>query len=110
MNIKFVLTSSLLNKKFKNLFNNNIRYNHLFRIAINNKKISFSLRKQKKISSSFKGILINYKRPNPLVKNLYYKKILGFLKSIRTTEYEIILTHNKKLLEGCTTNVVCGKK
>ena len=109
MNIKFVLTSSLLNKKFKNLFNNNIRYDHLFRIAVNNKKISFSLRKQKKISSSFKGILINYKRPNPLVKNLYYNKILGFLKSIRTTEYEIILTHNKKLLEGCTTNVVLVK-
>ena len=61
------------------------------------------------IISSIKGILVNYKRPNPLVKNLYYKKILGFLKSIRTTEYEIILTHNKKLLEGCTTNVVLVK-
>ena len=45
MNIKFVLTSSLLNKKYKNLFINNVRYDHLFRIAINNKKISFSLRK-----------------------------------------------------------------
>jgi len=109
MNIKFVLTSSLLNKKFKNLFNNNVRYDHLFRIAINNKKISFSLREQKKISSSFKGILVNYKRPKPLVKNLYYKKIFSFLKYIRTTEYEIILTHNKKLLEGCTTNVICVK-
>ena len=107
MNIKFVLTSSLFNKKFKNFFNNNVRYDHLLRIAVNNKKISFSLRKQKKISSSFKGILVNYKRSNPLVKNLYYKKILGFLKSIRTTDYEIILTHNKKLLEGCTTNIIC---
>ena len=109
MNIKFVLTSSLLNKKFNNLFNNNVKYDHLLRIAINNKKISFSLRKRKKISCSFKGILIDYKRPNPLVKNLYYKKILGFLKSIRTTEYEIILMHNKKLLEGCTTNIICVK-
>ena len=107
MNIKFVLTSSLFNKKFKNFFNSNIRYDHLLRIAVNNKKISFSFRKQKKISIFFKGILINYKRPNPLVKNLYYKKILGFLKSVRTTEYEIILTHNKKLLEGCTTNIIC---
>ena len=107
MNIKFVLISSLFNKKFNNLFNNNVRYDHLLRIAINNKKISISLRKRNKISSSFKGILVNYKRPNPLVKNLYYKKILGFLKSVRTTEYEIILTHNKKLLEGCTTNIIC---
>ena len=107
MNIKFVLTSSLFNKKFKNFFNNNIRYDHLLRIAVNNKKISISLRKRNKISNSFKGILVNYKRPNPLVKNLYYKKILGFLKSVRTTEYEIILTHNKKLLEGCTTNIIC---
>jgi len=49
MNIKFVLISSLFNKKFKNFFNNNIRYDHLLRIAVNNKKISFSLRKQKKI-------------------------------------------------------------
>ena len=109
MNIKFVLTSSLLNKKYKNLFINNVRYDHLLRIAVNNKKISFSLRKQKKISNSFKGILVNYKRANPLVKNLYYNKILGFLKSIRTTEYEIILTHNKKILEGCTTNIICIK-
>ena len=107
MNIKFVLTSSLFNKKFKNFFNNNVRYDHLLRIAINNKKISFSLRKQKKIPSSFKGILVNYIRPNPLVKNLYYKKILGLLKSVHTTKYEIILTHNKKLLEGCTTNIIC---
>ena len=107
MNIKFVLISSLFNKKFNNLFNNNVRYDHLLRIAINSKKISISLRKRNKISSSFKGILVNYKRPNPLVKNLYYKKILGFLKSVRTTEYEIILTHNKKLLEGCTTNIIC---
>jgi len=109
MNIKFVLTSSLLNKKFKNLFNNNIRYDHLFRIAINKHKISFSLRKQKKISTSFIGILINYKRSNPLVKNLFYKKILDLLKSICTTKYEIVLTYNRKVLEGCTTNIICVK-
>ena len=29
--------------------------------------------------------------------------------SIRQTEYEIILTHNKKLLEGCTTNAIFVK-
>jgi len=109
MNIKFFLTSSLLNKQFKNFLNNNINYDHLLRIAVNNKKISFSLRKRKTISSSFKGIIVNYKRPNPLAKNLYYTKILDFLKSISTVKYEILLAHNKKILEGCTTNIICVK-
>ena len=42
MNIKFTVVSSVLNTQLKNLFNNNARYDHLFRIAVNNKKISFS--------------------------------------------------------------------
>ena len=77
MNIKFTVVSSVLNTQLKNLFNHNARYDHLFRIAVNNKKISFSLRKRKKISNSFKGILVNYKRPSPLVKNLYCIELIS---------------------------------
>ena len=109
MNINFILNSSTFNIQFKHLFKYNIQYDHLLRIAVNNNKISFSLRNRIKTSKSLKGILINYRRPNSLIKNLYYKKILGFLKSINIKTSEIILTYNKYLLEGCTTNIICVK-
>ena len=106
MNINFILKSSTFKNLLKNKLKNNIKYDHLLRLAINNKKISISLRKCLISSTSFKGILLNYRRPNPSVKNLYYKKIFEQLKSINTQSCEIILMYNKIFLEGCTTNII----
>ena len=58
--------------------NKNIKYDHLFRVAINNKMISISLRKILKLKSNFSLKLVNYKRIDPEYKNLKYKKILIF--------------------------------
>ena len=58
---------------------------------------------------SFTGILVNYQRPDPSIKNLYYKKIFKYLKLINTQSCEIILMNKKTLLEGCTTNIICVK-
>jgi branched-subunit amino acid aminotransferase/4-amino-4-deoxychorismate lyase len=95
-----------LNNIIYKLFKNNIYYDHLFRIAITNKKISFSLRKRLKIKTKFKGILVSYKRPNWRLKHLQYNKILTFLKNINSQSQEIILTKNNFILEGATTNIL----
>jgi branched-subunit amino acid aminotransferase/4-amino-4-deoxychorismate lyase len=58
---------------------NNKKYNHLLRIAVNNKVISFSLRKRLTPKQKFSIELINYKRIQPEFKNLKYKKILKYL-------------------------------
>ena len=54
-------------------------YDHLFRVAVNHKMISISLRKRLKTKSNFILHLVNYKRIDPEYKNLKYKKILNFL-------------------------------
>ena len=87
----------------------NLYYNHLLRIAVNNKKISFDLRTRVNVKKFFKGILVNYKRPQPHIKNLHYNKILNYLKSVNTNSEEIIICNNDRLLEGCTTNILCVK-
>ena len=84
----------------------NIKYNHLLRLAVNNKTISVSLRKRLKPKKNFYARIKNYKRINPKLKNLKYNKILSFLNNINTTNTEVILSYKKKLLEGCTTNVL----
>jgi len=84
----------------------NIKYNHLLRLAVNNKTISVSLRKRLKPKKKFYARIKNYKRINPKLKNLKYNKILSFLNNINTTNTEVILIYKKKLLEGCTTNVL----
>ena len=109
MNIDFILKSSTFENLLKNKLNKNIKYNHLLRLAINNKKISISLRKCLKSNTSFQGILVNYQRPNPSIKNLYYKKILGYLKKINSQSCEVILMNKRNILEGCTTNIICVK-
>ena len=43
----------------------------------------------------------------PQLKNLYYKKIIKLLNTINSQKQEIILYDRGKLLEGCTTNIVC---
>ena len=84
----------------------NVKYNHLLRLAVNNKTISVSLRKRLKPKNKFSARIKNYKRINPKLKNLKYNKILSFLYNISTTNTEVILSYKKKLLEGCTTNVL----
>ena len=56
--------------------NKSISYNHLLRVAVNNKMISISLRKRVMPKLKFNLKLINYKRVNPEFKNFSYRLIL----------------------------------
>ena len=85
-------------------------YDHLFRVAVNNKMISISLRKRPKPKSNFSLKLINYKRIDPEYKNLKYKKILNFLKKMDTTKSDIALYKNNKILETGTSNLLFIRK
>ena len=89
---------------------NNKKYNHLLRIAVNSKVISFSLRKRLKPKSKFKVKLINYKRTEPEFKNLKYKKILKQLSKINASSSDIALCVNKKILESATSNILFVKE
>ena len=82
----------------------------MFRVAVNNKMISISLRKRPKPKSNFSLKLINYKRIDPEYKNLKYKKILNFLKKMDTTKSDIALYKNNKILETGTSNLLFIKK
>jgi len=86
------------------------KYDHLFRVAANNKMISISLRKRLKPKSNFSLKLINYKRIDPEYKNLKYKKILSFLEKMDTTKSDIALYKNNKILESGTSNLLFIKK
>ena len=86
------------------------KYDHLFRIAVNNKMISISLRKRLIPKKNFNLKLINYKRIDPEYKNLKYKKILNFLKKMDTTKSDIALYKNNKILESGTSNLLFIKK
>ena len=90
--------------------NKNIKYDHLFRVAVNNKMISISLRKRLKPKSNFSLKLVNYKRIDPEYKNLKCKKILIFLKKIDTTKSDIAIYKNNKILESGTSNLLFIKK
>ena len=97
-------------KLIKLNLNKNKKYNHLFRVAANNKMISISLRKRLKPKLNFSLKLIDYKRIEPEYKNLKYKKILNFLKKMNTTRSDIALYKNKKILESGTSNLLFVKK
>tara|TARA_B100000809_G_C15093634_1_gene514173 strand:- start:650 stop:1417 length:768 start_codon:yes stop_codon:yes gene_type:complete len=84
----------------------NKKYDHLLRVAANNKMISISLRKRLKPKSNFVLKLINYKRIKPEYKNLKYKKILSILNKMDTTKFDIALYKNKKILESGTSNLL----
>ena len=86
------------------------KYDHLFRVAVNNKMISISLRKRLKPKSNFSLKLINYKRIDPEYKNLKYKKILSFLEKMDTTKSDIALYKSNKILESGTSNLLFIKK
>jgi branched-subunit amino acid aminotransferase/4-amino-4-deoxychorismate lyase len=82
------------------------KFDHLFRVAINSKVISISLRVRLEPLKDFSAILYTYQRSNPLLKNLYYKKIIKKLSFLDTQKQEIILCKNNFLLEGCTSNIL----
>jgi len=107
--INFKIDNTLFNIVEKNLFKKNIYYDHLFRIAINNKKISFSLRKKVKIKNNFTGVLVTYQRPKWRLKHLQYNKVIKFLNKINSNYEEIILTKNNFIYEGATTNIIFVK-
>ena len=85
-------------------------YDHLFRVAVNNKMISVSLRKRLKLKKKFSLKLINYMRVDAEHKNLKYKKIINSLKKIDTKKYDIALYEKKKILESGTSNLLFIKK
>ena len=96
-NIRKLIKINIKNKK---------NYDHLFRVAVNKKMISISLRKRPKPKLNFMLKLVNYKRIDPEYKNLKYKKILNFLKKIDPTKFDIALYKNKKILETGTSNLL----
>ena len=87
----------------------NKNYDHLLRVASNNKIISISLRKRLIPKSNFTLKLVNYKRINAKYKNLKYKKILKILSKLDTTKFDIALYKNKKILETGTSNFLFVK-
>ena len=97
-------------KLIKLNLNKNMKYDHLFRVAANNKMISISLRKRLKPKLNFSLKLIDYQRIEPEYKNLKYKKIMNFLKKMDTTKSDIALYKNKKILESGTSNLLFIKK
>ena len=82
---------------------------NLFRIALNKKLISISIRKRLKPKNNFKLLLFQYKRIEPNYKNLYYKKILNKLSKVDSTKFDIALVTNNKVLETGTSNLVFVK-
>ena len=89
--------------------NKNINYDHLLRVALTKKIISISLRKRLKPKKNFELKIINYKRIDPLTKNLYYKKILKELNRHDSTKTDIALVYRGKILETCTSNILFFK-
>ena len=94
------------------MINKNTLYkspDNLFRIALNKKLISVSIRKRPKPKSNFNLLLFKYKRVEPNYKNLYYKKILAKLSKVDSTKYDIALVARDKILETGTSNLVFVK-
>ena len=99
--INFLINENLDNSK---------TYDHLFRVAVNKKIISISLRKRLKPKKNFKLKLINYQRVDASHKNLKYKKILKILGKLDTSKFDIALYKNNKILESGTSNLIFVKK
>ena len=106
---KYGIRKKNLKKIIEDLIN---KYNiykgpdNLFRIALNKKLISISIRKRPKLKKKFKLLLFKYKRIEPRHKNLYYKKIIAQLNKVDPSKYDIALVSNKKILETGTSNLV----
>jgi len=102
-----------LKKNILNLIKINLKkkinYDHLLRVASNNKTISISLRKRLIPKSNFKIKLVNYKRVDAAYKNLKYKKILKILSKLDVTKFDIALYKGTKILETGTSNLLFVK-
>ena len=85
-------------------------YDHLLRVAVNNKMISVSLRERKTPKLEFNLKLINHKRIDPELKNLKYKLILKYLSKMDNTTSDVALCFKKKILESGTSNIFFIKK
>ena len=85
-------------------------YNHLLRVAVNNKVISVSFRDRKIPKLKFNLKLINYKRIDPELKNLKYKFILKYLSKMDNTTSDVGLCFKKNILESGTSNILFIKE
>ena len=109
---KYGIRKKNLKSIIKDLIIKNTLYkgpDNLFRIAINKKLISVSIRKRPKPKSNFNLLLFRYKRVEPNYKNLYYKKILAKLSKVDSTKFDIALVEKDKILETGTSNLVFVK-
>ena len=110
----YKLNRANIEKDFLKLIKLNIdiasRYNHLLRIATNNKIISISLRERKTPNLKFDLKLINHKRIDPEIKNLKYKLILKHLSKMNNSTSDVGLCFQKKILESGTSNMLFVKK
>ena len=102
------LKNNILNLIKLNLKKNK-KYDHLLRVASNNKILSISLRKRPIPKSNFELKLVNYKRIDAEYKNLKYKKILKILNKLDVTKYDIALYKKNRILETGTSNLLFVK-
>ncbi len=114
--IKSTKKYGIKKKNLKNIIKDLIKKNtiykgpdNLFRIALNKKLVSVSIRKRLKPKSNFNLLFFKYKRVEPNYKNLYYKKILAKLSKVDSTKFDIALISNDKILETGTSNLVFVK-
>ena len=109
---KYGIRKKNLKKIVEDLISNHTIYkgkDNLFRIALNKKIISISIRKRPRVNQNFKLLLFKYKRIEPNYKNLYYKKIIAKLKKVDSTKFDIALVYHEKILETGTSNLVFVK-
>ena len=109
---KYGIRKKNLKSIIKDLIIKNTLYkgpDNLFRIALNKKLISVSIRKRPKPKSNFNLLLFKYKRVEPNYKNLYYKKIIAKLSKVDSTKFDIALVSNNNILETGTSNLVFVK-
>ena len=111
--IKSTKNYGIRKKNLKNIVTDLIKKNtlykgsdNLFRIALNKKLISVSIRKRPIPKNNFNLLLFKYKRIDPNYKNLYYKKIISKLSKLDSTKFDIALVSNNKILETGTSNLV----
>jgi 4-amino-4-deoxychorismate lyase len=98
-----------INRLIHSNINKNINYDHLLRVALTKNYISISVRKRLKPKKNFELKLINYRRIDPVTKNLYYKKILKELNKYDPSKTDIALVYRGKILETCTSNILFFK-
>ena len=109
---KYKIRRKNLENIIKNLIKKNCIYkgpDNLFRIALNKKLISLSIRKRPKPNKNFRLLLLKHRRTDPNYKNLYYKRIIAKLSKINSTKFDVALIFNKKILETGTSNLVFVK-